>query len=239
VTVGRFRQFVDAGMGTQANPPSSGAGARTLNGMANQAGWDPAWNANLPTDTAALVAAVSCDATFQTWTGTPGANEALPMSCIDWYDAFAFCVWDGGFLPTEAEWNYAAAGGNEQRAYPWSNPASDLSLDCSYANFYDGTTYCANAPIGAVNRVGSESPKGDGKWAQADLGGNIFEWTLDGYETPYANPCNDCADLTGIAYRAGHGGSFRVSVYLRAALRGFERPYYRTFDIGVRCARRP
>jgi formylglycine-generating enzyme required for sulfatase activity len=47
ITVGRFRQFVDAGHGTRAQPPASGAGGRTLNGMANQGGWEPAWNANL------------------------------------------------------------------------------------------------------------------------------------------------------------------------------------------------
>jgi len=66
VTVGRFRQFVNAGMGTQQNPPPMGAGARTLNGMANQGGWDGAWNGNLVADTPALVAVVKCSAPFQT-----------------------------------------------------------------------------------------------------------------------------------------------------------------------------
>jgi formylglycine-generating enzyme required for sulfatase activity len=52
---------------------------------------------------------------------------------MDWYEAYAFCIWDGGFLPTDAEWNYAAAGGAQQRAYPWSNPPTSLTIDPSYA----------------------------------------------------------------------------------------------------------
>src|SRR5262245_39454717 len=40
VTVGRFRRFVEAGMGTQENPPAPGSGARTLNGEADQGGWE-------------------------------------------------------------------------------------------------------------------------------------------------------------------------------------------------------
>jgi formylglycine-generating enzyme required for sulfatase activity len=198
VTVGRFRQFLDAGMGTQTRPPLSGAGARVLNGMANQGGWDPTWNASLAASTAAFAAALACNATHQTWTDAASTNEALPIGCVTWYEAFAFCVWDGGFLPTEAEWNYTAAGGNEQRAYPWSQPASSLTIDCSFANYYINTppgTYCVNGMTGALNRVGSESPKGDGRYGQADLAGNAWEWTLDAYQIPYAVPCDDCADL--------------------------------------------
>lgn len=240
VTVGRFRQFVNAGMGTQASPPTPGTGARTLNGMANQGGWDAAWTPSLTANSAALVAAVKCSATYQSWTDTPGANEALPMNCITWFEMFAFCAWDGGFLPTEAEWNYAAAGGNEQRAYPWSNPASSLAIDCSYANYYNGTAYCTNPPNGAVNRVGSESPKGDGKYGQADLAGNVWEWTLDWLASPYSNPCTDCAELTPATLRVFRAGYFGVDASaLRGALRFGAGATGRRLDVGVRCARTP
>src|SRR5258706_4854411 len=152
VTVGRFRQFVNAGMGTQASPRGSGAGAHA---RIAGSGWDSSWNASLVSDTTSLVLLVKCDATHQTWTDAPGANESLPMNCITWYEAMAFCAWDGGFVPTESEWNYAAAGASEQRGYPWSNPPSSLAIDCSYANYYyNGTAYCVNPPNGAVNRVG-------------------------------------------------------------------------------------
>src|SRR5262249_51625026 len=147
------------------------------------------------------VAAVKCDATNQSWTDAPGANEALPINCITWFEAFAFCAWDGGYLATEAEWNYAAAAGSEQRAYPWSRPPSDLTINCSYANYNNGTTACVNPPAGGANRVGSE-PYGDGKWGQADLGGNVYEWILDGYADPFSiDPCDDCAELTATSDR--------------------------------------
>lgn len=238
VTVGRFRQFVNAGAGTQANPPATGAGARMLNGAANQGGWDATWTGNLTANTAALVDAVKCH-DYYTWTDTPDANEALPMNCLTWFEAFAFCAWDGGFLPSVAERGYAAAGGKEQRAYPWSSPASSLTIDCSYANYYTGTAFCVNPPTGAVNRVGSESPKGDGKWGQSDLGGNVMEWTLDGYAA-YVNPCVDCADLTTLGNRVMRGGSFGTyAPPLRGPLYLGVVSEHRDVDFGVRCARKP
>jgi formylglycine-generating enzyme required for sulfatase activity len=234
VTVGRFRKFVETGMGTRANPPPAGAGARTLNGNGGQGGWDASWNNVLATDTAALITAVKCDGSKQTWTDATGANEKLPINCVTWYEAFAFCAWDDGFLPTEAEWNFAAAGGGEQRAYPWSSPAESTTIDCSYANYRD----CVNPPSGSPSLVGSESPKGDGRWEQADLGGNVWEWTLDGHQTPYANPCNDCADLTSGAMRVTRGGSFLTDVLnLRSSTR-FYVPSPNRFDYGIRCARK-
>ncbi len=244
VTVGRFRAFVnDNNHGTQTNPPASGAGSRTLNGMAAQGGWDPSFNASLAADKAALVAAVKCDATHQTWTDFAGANESLPMNCVTWYEAMAFCAWDGGFVPTEAEWNYAAAGGSEQRAYPWANPASSLAVDCSYANYaidVPAGTLCVNG----TNRVGSESPKGDSKWGQSDLGGNVDDWMLDYFDGSYPTPCNDCANLTPSSNFTYRGGSWYdsesgVVERLRPSTRTFGAGSSRSATVGMRCARKP
>jgi formylglycine-generating enzyme len=53
---------------------------------------------------------LACHSTNQTWTDTVGSHENLPINCINWYEAYAFCIWDGGFLPSDAESEYAAAG---------------------------------------------------------------------------------------------------------------------------------
>jgi formylglycine-generating enzyme len=243
VTVGRFRAFVTAGMGTQVNPPPTGAGARTLNGSANQGGWDSSWNTSLATQTSTLMADLECAATYQTWTNTAGANEQLPINCVTWYEAMAFCIWDGGFLPTESEWNYAAAGGSDQRAYPWSNPPSSIAIDCTHANF-GGSNWPPTACVAAgASNVGS-TPSGDGKFGQSDLAGNVDELTLDWFASPYSIvPCAGCAQLVqgAATERIARGGDFGAGVAnLRTAIRfPGNDPSGRADGIGVRCARAP
>ncbi len=229
ITVGRFRQFANAGMGTQANPPAAGAGA---NPLITGSGWDATWNTNLSVDTAGLEAAVKCDSGYQRWTDAAGSNESQPMNCLNWYTAFAFCAWDGGRLPTEGEWNYAASGGGEQRYYPWSSPATSTTIGDSYA------VYCGGSCSGTQN-VGSKSPKGDGLWGQSDLAGNLWEWMLDWYDT-YQMPCNNCADITdaSASLRVLRGGDFYVDASnLRSAVRNSNLPKITYSTFGGRCAR--
>jgi formylglycine-generating enzyme required for sulfatase activity len=229
VTVGRFRTFVNAGMGTQASPPASGAGAHPL---ITGSGWDSAWNAALSTDTASLKTAVKCQSTSQTWTDTAGANESRPQNCLDWYMAFAFCAWDGGRLPTEAEWNYAAAGGKEQRVYPWSTPPTSTTIDDTYAVF-------CGFSCSSTQNVGMK-PAGSGRWGHADLAGNVVEWTLDLYIEPYPTPCSDCASITSASTsdRVFRGGGFNgFSSNLWSAYRNGQSPEVPGLAFGVRCAR--
>ena len=240
VTVGRFRAFVEAGFGTQTSPPAAGAGARpALSGS----GWDSAWNTRLVGTTAALKERIQCNAAYHTWTEAPGANESEPIDCVTWYEAMAFCIWEGGYLATEAEWNYAASGGNDQRVYPWSSPATSGAIDCTYANYYVNSpagTFCVDGVRGGANRVGSEAPKGNGRWGHADLAGGVWEWTLDWYASAYAAACSDCANLTPGAFRVTRGGSFLDEArFLRASYRGYLSPGDRSDITGFRCARRP
>lgn len=241
VTVGRYRRFVDAGMGTRSTPPDPGAGARVLGGVAGRGGWGAAWDNHLfSTPPANLHVDLDCDPTHPAWTTEPGSNEAASMSCVTWYEAFAFCVWDGGFLPTEAEWMFAAAGGDEQRAYPWSEPAGSLAVDCSFANYsinYPDGPHCTG--IGHPSDVGI-SPRGDGRWGHADLGGNVGEWVLDGYAASYEDgPCDGCANLDDTGDRVLRGGDWaNAAPSLRASYRNHTDPgTNRDPKIGFRCAR--
>jgi formylglycine-generating enzyme required for sulfatase activity len=219
ITVGRFKKFWN---GYPGDMPAAGSGKNPNN--PSDPGWDATWNTSfLPASQAELTTNVECFAMYQTWTV---GNDALPMNCLDWFEAEAFCIWDGGRLPTEAEWNYAAAGGTQQRAYPWGS----ATPDCTYAN--------SPGCVGGANRVGSESPKGDGLYGQADLAGNVWEWVQDWYATPYANPCTNCALTTGSSNRVFRGGSLGgSSSIVLSSYRYDAGPAGHGFGGGGRCAR--
>ena len=241
VTVGRFRKFVEAYPGSK---PLPGAGAHP---RISGSGWDPEWDTRIPVDAALLGTRLKCNVSYESWTDQPGANETLPINCLLWYEAFAFCAWDGGRLPTEAEWNYAAAAGSEQRMYPWGSEAPDPSY-ATYACAGDGSPECA---VTDLLRVGSKSPKGDGKpWvdgAHADLAGSVREWTLDYADfticcnAAYTSPsCMNCANLSPPSDRVFRGGGFRDPAEgLSTAWRSSGIPNDRETNRGVRCARMP
>jgi len=230
VTVGRFRKFVSSGQGTQANPPQDGAGAHPL---IPSSGWSKYNNVRLP-PAGGYPAALKCDAQYhaETWTDTAGANENKPIDCLDWYEAFAFCIWDGGFLPTDLEWSYAASGGDQQRVYAWPNVGGVGVIDCEHAD----TAEC-EAADGKPLAVGSNLPKGAGRWGHAGLNGGVFEWNLD-QEADYPNPCTDCAALQGNGSRLRRGGAFDLLVsYALSAHREATNAESRGGFHGVRCAR--
>lgn len=224
ITVGRFRAFVE---GYPGNKPASSAGEHPL---IPKSGWDPSWNSNLPVNQTALTAALKCDVVHE-WTDAPGNNEHRPVNCLTWYEAFAFCAWDGGRLPTEAEWNYAAAGGGEQRLYPWSDPPSSATINATYAVYFG---------VGPA-KVGSKSPRGDGKWRQADLAGNAWEWTLDTYKHVYKDSvCDNCANLSVDKDRVIRGGNWYFAAQeLYTSSRNYQNPAARNQYTGARCARTP
>jgi formylglycine-generating enzyme required for sulfatase activity len=241
VTVGRFRQFRDAVLPPDGGPgwvPLAGSGIHThVNGgrglvgaspspdagPAYETGWRPGYDfATKMTDKNLTTCewTVGPNFAYSTWTTAPGSNENLPMDCVAWEEAYAFCIWDGGFLPSEAEWEYAGAGGSEQRVYPWgsASPGAANAYAIYGCNYPSGTGRCnCTDPIdggvcdGAANiaPVGSASA-GAGLWGQLDLIGDIWEWNLDWF-LPYITPCSDCANLTSVAtsdYHVLRGGGF-------------------------------
>jgi formylglycine-generating enzyme required for sulfatase activity len=234
VTVGRFRQFVDRVVAGWVPPAGSGTHAYLnrgsgLNGA--EQGWQKAWDANLSTTPAAWdTNLVTTCPTAPTWTG----SADLPINCITWYEAYAFCIWDDGFLPSEAEWNFAAAGGDDQRVYPWTTAPMSTAIACTDANYQNVPT-CGTSPW----KGGTASPAGDGRWGQADLAGNVREWVLDS-SAAYIDPCNDCAFIAPNSLLVTRGGSFAdPAMFVLGAYRTEDSPVYRDSGIGVRCGRAP
>jgi sulfatase modifying factor 1 len=252
VTVARFREFANAWKGGWRPLAGSGKHSHLNGGMglaaepnadAGQA-YEPGW---IPTDDGNIASNASLGAgvclTGSTWTEAPSSQENLPINCVDWYASYAFCIWDGGFLPSEAEWEYAAAGGSQQREYPWGSTDPGLAnqyaiYSCLYPN---GELQPSERCIGVANiaPVGMAT-LGAGLWGQLDLAGEVNEWNLDWYST-YVDPCMDCAALpaTGSS-RVTRGSSFDDSgLGLLPTFRVGEPPGLPSGLTGFRCARTP
>jgi formylglycine-generating enzyme required for sulfatase activity len=247
VTVGRFRQFAIAWNGGTGYLPPPGSGKHShLNGGQGLASgradagaaYEPGWLATDDGNIAPTDANLGCDPldpVYDTWTPSVGGNENLPINCVNWYEAYAFCIWDGGFLPSEAEWEYAAAGGDQQREYPWgsADPGSGNQYAIYSCNNRSGSGGCVAAPVGTATL-------GVGLWGQLDLAGNAAEWNIDGVRSPLPNPCLDCADVTSTLARAARGGSFAEGLLsLPPSSMLAVSPSSRHVNVGFRCARTP
>jgi formylglycine-generating enzyme required for sulfatase activity len=197
--------------------------------VVHESGWNPDDHDNLTPTTSNL----ACDPKYATWSALADAQENLPINCVNWWEAYAFCIWDGGFLPSEAELEYAAAGGRQQRVFPWGS--ADPGPETGYANYDD--IGCHEYPV-CIAPVGM-SAGGAGAWGQLDLAGELWEWTMDTYG-PYVSPCVDCAALTSTGSRSVHGGNFAAgAAWLVPSARLPAPPGDRNPTLGFRCARAP
>lgn len=238
VTVGRFRNFLAAyDAWHAAGNPAPGSGA---NANVPLSGWDVHHDQYLAASADELVAnaAADCgDAMYQTWSSS--ANDTLPINCVDWYTSFAFCIWDGGRLPTESEWEYAAAGGAQNTAYPWGDTPIPDNLPSTanlavYNCMGDGDTDCSFADI---LPVGSR-PDGDGRFGQSDLAGSMWEWNLDWF-APYPSAAEqNYANLDAGSTRVIRGGdwSSNAETLLAAARYSYGFPTAHFTNVGFRCA---
>ena len=120
----------------------------------------------------------------------PGSSivglDALPVVHVSWSDAVAYARWIGHDLPTEAEWEYAARGGLEDRRYSWGDQPS--TNDTPRANTWQGVFPVADS--GADGYKARPSPVGcfpSNGFGLYDMTGNVWQWTRDWYRPGLAS----------------------------------------------------
>ena len=174
----------------------------------------------------------------------PGSNVSMranhPVVHVSWADAMAFCEWSGERLPTEAEWEYAARGGLEQKLYPWGDklrPGGEHRCNIWQGEFPRVDTaedgYAGTCPVDAF------PANGFGLYSTT---GNTWEWCSDWFDAEFhrtADGTNPHGPAEGIA-RVMKGGSFLCHKSYcnryRVAARSSNTPDSSTSNIGFRCA---
>lgn len=150
-----------------------------------------------------------CDAVGRGYPGSP-RWEGMPNSFLDfpdhpvinisWGEANAYARWAGKRLPTEAEWEYAAAGGLEAPTYPWGE-GTPSGKKCNFADKnseFDWRDSSQNDGYRYTSPVGIYEPNGYGLY---DMAGNVFEWVEDWF-FPYTDTVHNLE-----AFKDGWGGS--------------------------------
>ena len=164
-----------------------------------------------------------------------------PVVHVSWNDCQAFCEWAGKRLPTEAEWEYAARGGLEQKIYPWGDELTPQGRHL--CNIWQGVFpdldlaedgYSAPCPVDAF------PPNGYGLYSVA---GNTWEWCSDWFHPTYhvtATRVNPVGPPVGNA-KVIRGGSYlchrSYCNRYRVAARTSNTPDSATTNMGFRCVR--
>ncbi len=161
-----------------------------------------------------------------------------PIVSINWDDASAICKAVGGRLPAEAEWEYAARGGQPLSRYPWGPEAPVCAAGRANGARFDDDAGCDSegaSTLGSV-AVASYASNGHGLY---DMAGNVWEWVADWYAA-YANGAQtDPRGPASGSSRVLRGGSwYSYPRFLRVSYRGnYVGPSDRSDVVGVRCAR--
>jgi formylglycine-generating enzyme required for sulfatase activity len=169
-------------------------------------------------------------ATPPSWSDLRLAHPEQPVTSVSWFDAIAYCDWLASCagkpyrLPTEAEWEYAARGGFEQRLYTWGNDPPQLQPN--YSELW----------LTGPERVGRRPPNAFGLF---DISENVHEWCSDWYGERYyeTSPARNPGGPDGGSRRSSRGGSWRHHIKItRVAARSSIPPEFRYADYGFRCA---
>jgi formylglycine-generating enzyme len=169
------------------------------------------------------------------------ARWAHPVVHVSWNDATAYALWASKTLPTEAQWEYAARGGLQQKLFPWGDeltPGGRHLCNVWQGHFpFENTAedgYAGTCPVNAF------PPNGYGIYS---ITGNVWEWCADWFQIPDPSEL-ELRDPTGPpdgSNKVMKGGSFLCHASYcnryRVAARTSNTPDSSTSNIGFRCVR--
>lgn len=166
-----------------------------------------------------------------------------PVNEVSWDKARKYCEAQGKSLPTEAQWEWAATGGDGRR-WPWGD---EFPSTCEWADFTIGELVSPGGDSGCHGGGTSPvkaHPRGNKVWPTGplhDLAGNVWEWCLDTY-APYADgDATDplISDPRSLIHVVRGGGWNRSMRGIQAAFRGAAIHTYEVGGLGFRCVKNP
>jgi len=128
------------------------------------------------------------------WKNPIGPNSSIegldehPVIHLSWFDASEYCKWAGKRLPTEAEWEWAARGGLDNKQYSWGD--EDVSQGKPKANTWDGNFPYSNTGKDGFKVTAPVKSFPPNKYGLYDMAGNVWEWTSDWYRNDYYEMSN-------------------------------------------------